>query len=375
MKHSSDRILTTHVGSLPRPPGLVDMILNGALYGTPEQRAAFDVAAAAAVGDAVAKQIAAGIDIVSDGEQSKPGFANYIKDRLAGFQGQSHSEFRFADLKDFGIERPLPEGNWAPACTGPVHYEDRVAYLGDIDRFRTALASHAVCDAFMCAVSPGTVAQVIVNQYYASRREYLLAVSEAMHEEYKAFTDAGLLVQLDACDLAMDRHDNFANSTLGEFRDIIEENVEVLNTATEGIPTDQIRLHVCWGNYVGPHHKDVPLADIIDIVLKVRCGAIAFEAANPRHGHEWTVWRDVVVRDDLILIPGVIDTATAHIEHPELVAQRIEQYADIVGPERVIAGTDCGFGTFVGSQRPERTTYAKLSALAEGARLASQRLF
>jgi 5-methyltetrahydropteroyltriglutamate--homocysteine methyltransferase len=382
VKHSTDRILTTHVGSLPRAADLAGMVLSGQ-YTKPETRAAFDDRAAAAVKEVVQKQVEAGIDVVSDGEQSKPGFVNYIKDRLDGFNGEA-AEFKAGDLLDMGISlggpaRPSadePERpNWTPACNGEVRYREHDAYRKDIEHFQAALEGEPVVEAFMCAISPGNVAQVLPNQYYPSRRDYLIALADAMKEEYQAIADSGVLLQLDACDLAMDRHVNFNQNTVEEFREVIDGNVEVFNYAAEGIPRDRIRLHLCWGNYPGPHHLDVPLNDIIDIVLKVRCGAVSFEAANPRHGHEWHVWQDVTIPEDLILIPGVIDTMSTYIEHPELVAERIENFAGVVGRERVIAGTDCGFGTFVFTQVPEHLAYRKLRALSDGAAIASKRLF
>jgi 5-methyltetrahydropteroyltriglutamate--homocysteine methyltransferase len=389
MKRSSGRILTTHVGSLPRPQDLAGMIYAGAETGTPEQRAAYEARVASAVREVVDKQIAAGVDIVSDGEQGKIGFVNYVKDRLDGFNGRA-TPFMAADLLDMpGIntgaaaaaasalagDRPAEAPNWTPACDGPISYREHDAYKKDIANFQAALKGKRYEESFICSITPGNVAQVLANQYYPSRTEYLRALGKAMREEYQAIVDAGLLVQLDACDLAMDRHINFKNNTVAEFRDVIAENVEMINEASEGIPADRIRLHLCWGNYQGPHHKDVELKDILDIVLRVRCGAVSFEAANPRHQHEWRVWQDVSIPEDLILIPGIIDTNSTYIEHPQVVADRIKNFASIVGPERVIASTDCGFGTFVYLTVPEQLTYAKLKTLAEGAALASKDLF
>ena len=391
MRRSSGRILTTHVGSLPRPQDLAGMIFGGAQTGTPEQRAAFDARVTSAVKEVVDKQIAAGVDIVSDGEQGKIGFVNYVKDRLDGFNGEA-TPFVAADLVEFpglGVggsttqvaQEALSEGraqdapNFTPACDGPISYREHDAYAKDIANFKAALDGKRCEEAFICSITPGNVAQVLANQYYPSRTEYLRALGRAMKEEYKAIVDAGLLLQLDACDLAMDRHINFKNNTVAEFRDVIAENVDLINEATEGIPADRIRLHLCWGNYQGPHHKDVELKDILDIVLRTRCGAVSFEAANPRHEHEWKVWQDVSIPQDLILIPGVIDTNSTYIEHPEVVANRIKNFAGIVGPERVIASTDCGFGTFIYLTVPEDLAYAKLRTLAEGAALASKDLF
>ncbi len=254
-------------------------------------------------------------------------------------------------------------------------YREHDAYAKDIGNFKAALEGKQYEEAFICSITPGNIAQVLANQYYSSRTEYLRALGKAMKEEYRAIVDAGLLVQLDACDLAMDRHINFKDNTVDEFRKVIAENVDMINEATEGLPPDRIRLHLCWGNYQGPHHRDVELRDILDIVLRVRCGGVSFEAANPRHAHEWKVWRDVNIPPDLILIPGVIDTNSTYIEHPEVVADRIKNFAGIVGPERVIASTDCGFGTFVYLTVPEDLAYAKLRTLSEGAALASKDLF
>jgi 5-methyltetrahydropteroyltriglutamate--homocysteine methyltransferase len=395
MKRSSGRILTTHVGSLPRPADLATMILSGAQAGTAQQRAAYEARVASAVKEAVEKQIAAGIDIVSDGEQGKIGFVNYVKDRLDGFGGKA-TPFQAADLMEFpglgaggaaaaaaaiatgareGGNEPPPAPNWTPACDGEIRYREQDAYKKDIANFKVALEGKRYEEAFICSITPGNVAQVLANQYYPSRTAYLRALGNAMREEYRAIADAGFLLQLDACDLAMDRHINFKNNSVAEFRDVIAENVEMINEASEGIPAERIRLHLCWGNYQGPHHKDVELKDILDIVLRVRCGGVSFEAANPRHAHEWRVWRDVEVPQDLVLIPGVIDTNSTYIEHPDVVADRIKNFASIVGPERVIASTDCGFGTFIYLTVPEQLAYAKLKTLVEGATLASKDLF
>lgn len=395
MRRSSSRILTTHVGSLPRPADLAAMILSSAQTGTQEQRAAYEARVASAVTEVVEKQIDSGIDIVSDGEQGKIGFVNYVKDRLSGFGGQA-TPFQAADMLEFpglgaggaaaaaaamapglrlaGAEPPPPP-NWTPACNGPISYRAHDAYGKDIANFTAALEGKKYEDAFICSITPGNVAQVLANQYYPSRTAYLRALGNAMREEYRAIAGAGLLLQLDACDLAMDRHINFKDNSVAEFRDVITENVEMINEASKGIPAEQIRLHLCWGNYQGPHHRDVELKDILDIVLGVRCGGVSFEAANPRHAHEWKAWREVKVPQDLVLIPGVIDTNSTYIEHPEVVADRIKNFASVVGPERVIASTDCGFGTFVYLTVPEQLAYAKLKTLAQGARLASKDLF
>jgi 5-methyltetrahydropteroyltriglutamate--homocysteine methyltransferase len=272
-------------------------------------------------------------------------------------------------------EAAPPPSNWTPACDGPVGYREHDAYRQDVANLKAALAGKRYEEAFICSITPGNIAQVLANHYYPTRQDYLKALGDAMKEEYQAIVNAGLLLQLDACDLAMDRHINFKNNTVAEFRDVIANNVEMINYASDGIPADRIRLHLCWGNYQGPHHRDVELRDILDIVLRVRCGAVSFEAANPRHEHEWKVWKDVSIPQDLILIPGVIDTNSTYVEHPEVVADRIKNFAGIVGPERVIASTDCGFGTFIYLTVPEQLAYAKLRTLAEGAKLASKDLF
>jgi 5-methyltetrahydropteroyltriglutamate--homocysteine methyltransferase len=379
MKRSTSRILTTHTGSLPRPDDLAQMVYEGA-EGKPVDRAQFISRAGEAVKEAVHKQADAGIDIVSDGEMSKVGFANYVKDRMTGFGGVD-KPFLAQDLIDYP-EAAVSMGQMpgvphlrSPACTGPISYTGHAAVAQDIANLRAALAEVHVEDAFIPAVSPGTVVQIADNQYYASRQEFLMAVADALKEEYQAIADSGFDLQVDACDLAMEGHISYAGKTLDEFRVYLRRQVDAINHATQAIPTDKIRLHLCWGNYPGTHHRDRELKDLIDLVLQVRAGAFTFEAANPRHAHEWKVWKDVDLPKDTILMPGVIDTCTNYIEHPEVVAERIARFASIVGPENVIASTDCGFGTFVGvSAVAPRVAYAKLATLAEGAAIASKQL-
>jgi 5-methyltetrahydropteroyltriglutamate--homocysteine methyltransferase len=379
MKRSTSRILTTHTGSLPRPDELAQMVYDGA-EGKPVDQARFMARAAEAVKEAVRKQADAGIDIVSDGEMSKVGFANYVKDRMTGFGG-GDKPFLAQDL----LEYPEAASSMAsmpgvthmrtPACTGPISYTGQAAVAQDIANLRAALGEVAVEGAFIPAVSPGTVVQITDNQYYPSREVFLEAVADALKEEYQAIVAAGLDLQVDACDLAMEGHISFAGKPLDEFRAYLRHQVDAINRATDGIPTDRIRVHVCWGNYPGTHHRDRELKDFIDLVVQVRAGAFTFEAANPRHQHEWRVWKDVNLPKDTILIPGVIDTCTNYIEHPEVVAERIARFASVVGPEHVIASTDCGFGTFVGmSAVAPRVAYAKLATLGEGAALASRQL-
>jgi 5-methyltetrahydropteroyltriglutamate--homocysteine methyltransferase len=380
MKRSRSRILTTHTGSLPRPDDLAQMVYDGA-EGRPVDQPRFAARAAEAVIDAVQKQVIAGIDIVSDGEMSKVGFANYVKDRMTGFGG-SDKPFLAADLLEYpeaaasmGSMPGVPHMR-TPACTGPITYTGQAAVARDIANLRAAVSQAQVEGAFLPAVSPGTVVQITDNQFYSSREEFLFAVADALHEEYKAIASSGYDLQVDACDLAMEGHISYANKSLEDFRTYLRLQVEAINRATRDIPTDQIRLHLCWGNYPGTHHLDRPLKDLIDLVIQVRAAAFTFEAANPRHVHEWKVWKDVDLPSETILIPGVIDTCTNYIEHPEAVAERIGRFASVVGPERVIASTDCGFGTFVGmSAVAPRVAYAKLTALAQGAALASRDLF
>jgi 5-methyltetrahydropteroyltriglutamate--homocysteine methyltransferase len=356
------------------------MVYDGA-EGRPVDQAQFAARAAEAVREAVHKQAEAGIDIVSDGEMSKVGFANYVKDRMTGFAG-SDKPFLAADL----LEYPEAAGSMGampgvphmrtPACTGQITYTGQASVTQDIANLRAALNEAQVEGGFLPAVSPGTVVQITDNQFYPSREAFLFAVADALHEEYLAIAASGFELQVDACDLAMEGHISYANKSLEEFREYLQLQVEAINRATRDIPTDKIRLHVCWGNYPGTHHRDRPLKDLIDLVVKVRAAAFTFEAANPRHAHEWKVWKDVDLPSETILIPGVIDTCTNYIEHPEVVAERIGRFASVVGPERVIASTDCGFGTFVGmSAVAPRVAYAKLAALAEGAALASRELF
>lgn len=379
MKQSRDRILTTHTGSLPRPTALLRMILEQEGQGV--GRSEFESELREAIREIVQKQSDAGIDVLSDGELSKPGYSTYVKDRLTGF----HGEGRFpaiADLAEFPsfAERELGREGLrvlrTPACTGPVEYTGRAALQRDIANFHTALERARFEEAFMTAASPGVISLFLENQFYPSHEAYLSALSEAMRVEYEAIHEAGFLLQIDCPDLAMGRHIQFADKSLEEFKRNAVLHVEALNRAVSRIPAERMRIHLCWANYEGPHHRDVPLADILDVVLQARPAGLSFVAANPRHEHEWKVWRDVRLPDGKVLIPGVIDSTTNFIEHPELVAERIERFADIVGPENVIAGTDCGFSTFAALTTVDpNITWTKLEALAEGALIASGRLF
>jgi len=336
-----------------------------------------------AVGDVVKHQVEVGIDVVSDGEMSKIGFANYVKDRLTGFGGESHP-IAFQDVLDhadmtvrtFRRNEGRERRYVTPACDGPITLRDKDAVHQDIANFKAALQGVQSEEAFMPAASPGAIAQVMQNSYYPTQEAYLYALAEAMRYEYEAIVAAGFLLQLDCPDLAMQRHVRFADASIDEFRGHMQQSVEALNYALSGIAPEQVRIHVCWGNYRGPHHRDVPLKEIIDLLLTIRGSALSIEAANPRHEHEWNVFEKVHLPDGKVLIPGMIDTCTNYIEHPEVVAQRLVRFARVVGRENVIAGTDCGFSTFVGaSDVAPSIAWAKLQTLAEGARLASEELW
>ena len=373
MKRSSERILTTHTGSLPRPWDLVGT-LEAFDAGTLPDPSAFEARVRQAVADVVRKQAAAGVDLVNDGEQGKVGYSTYVRHRLTGFEGSSVVAQR-ADWADFpeALARNPRSSVARPSCTGPIEWRDRGAVGRDVENLKAGLAGVKVAEAFMTAASPGVIAHFLRTEHYPSREAYLARLTDVMKEEYDAIAGAGFVLQVDCPDLAMSRHLAFAELTTAQFVKIAEANVEALNHALRDIPPDRLRLHLCWGNYEGPHHRDVPLRDILPVVLKARPHAISLEGANPRHEHEWAVFRDVKLPDNKVLIPGVLDSTTNFIEHPELVAQRIVRYAEVVGKERVIAGSDCGFGTFARSnpQVEPEIVWAKLAAMAEGARLAS----
>lgn len=379
MKRSTGRILTTHAGSLARPVDLLELV-RARENGQPYDEQSYARRVRTAVTEVVHHQMDVGIDVVSDGEQGKPGFANYIKDRLSGVEARDGIPPRIpSDVADFPDFQP-PEGGTLNTrrmvCTGPIAWKDRDAVQTDIENFRVALETAHPVEAFIPAASPGILAQNVINEYYPDEESFLFAVADVMKEEYQAIVRAGFLLQIDAPDLAMGWHTQFPDKTLAEFREIIEPRVAALNRALEGIPPEQVRHHLCWGNGERPHHRDAQLKDIIDIVLKARVGATYVEGANPRHGHEWKVFRDLKLLDDRVIIAGVIDTKTNIIEHPELVADRIVNYASVLGRENVIAGTDCGFGTSADRTRVAPSiSWAKLQSLTEGARLASQQLW
>ena len=379
MKTSNDRILTTHVGSLPRSQEVVDLLFAQD-RGEPIDEAHFDQIMGSAVDDLVRRQSEIGIDIVSDGETSKISYATYIRHRLTGFEGDSARPTP-QDLDDFPEyrDRLVTTGHSAtyrrPVCKGPIKVRNLKPVERDIAHMKEALSKTKVAEGFMNSVSPGTVAVFQPNEYYPSHEAYLAALADAMREEYELIVRSGLLLQLDCPDLAMGRHTRFKSLTDTEFLGYVELQVEALNHALANIPPDRVRMHVCWGNYEGTHIHDIDCRKIFPIVTKAKPNAILIEGANPRHEHEWEIWKQFPLPDDKILIPGVIASSTNYIEHPELVAQRLIRYAGVVGKERLMAGSDCGFGTFAGFG-PVFPAFAwmKFRSLVEGARIASTKL-
>lgn len=385
MRLSTDRILTTHVGSLPRSQAVCDLVF-GREAGTQVEDAGYKTTIAEAVAEVIGRQAEAGVDVVSDGEMSKISYATYIKDRLTGFDGDS-SRDPPADLQDFPayLAKLANSGGTPsyrrPRCVGEIKPKDARPLADDIAWFKGALADQTdrgdpATDAFMNAASPGVIALFQPNDHYPSHERYLEALAEAMRIEYETIVSAGLLLQIDAPDLGLGGHTLFKGRPVEEYRRLAELHVEILNHALRNCPADRLRMHICWGNYEGPHHHDVPMDVVLPIALKAKPQALLFEASNPRHAHEWMCFRDTPIPQDKILVPGVLDSVTNFIEHPLLVAERIERFAAIVGRERVIAGTDCGFSTFAGFGVIDADiVYAKLSTMAEGARIASERLW
>jgi len=380
MQRSSDRFLTTHTGSLPRPDDLIRM-MYAKEEGVPVDAAALAERVRTAVAEVVRKQADAGIDLINDGEMSKPSYATYIKDRLNGFGGSGNT-FVYQDLADFPrLEKrvfgdPGRSRRKTPACNAAISVRDRAAPQVDAGNLTAALAQLQAVGGFLSAASPGVISLFFRNDYYKDFETYIYAIAEAMRHEYETIAEAGFVLQIDCPDLAMGRHIQYANLSLPEFRKRARLHVEALNHALAGIPPEQLRMHVCWGNYEGPHHHDVALADVIDIVFAARPNAISFEAANPRHAHEWTLFERVKLPEGKLLIPGVIESKSNFIEHPELIAQRIARYANLVGRENVIAGSDCGFGTWVGQAAVDPdVVFAKLAAMAEGARIATKQFW
>jgi 5-methyltetrahydropteroyltriglutamate--homocysteine methyltransferase len=380
MKFSENRILTTHVGSLPRSKAVTDVVFAHENNQDTDRDEAQKVIRSA-VRKVVIRQADAGIDVVSDGEMSKISYATYIKDRITGFDGDSPRQPP-KDLEEFPkfMHRLASSGGTPtykkPCCVGEIRTRDLQPVATDIKNFKRAIELTPVTEGFMNAASPGVIALFQPNHFYPDHESYLEALANAMQVEYEAITDAGLILQLDSPDLGLGRHMMFKDKSEKEYLDLAGLHVEMLNHATRNIAPEKMRLHVCWGNYEGPHHCDAPMSIVLPIALKARPQALLFEASNPRHAHEWTVFRDSQIPQDKILIPGVIDSTTNFVEHPELVAERICKFADIVGRERVMAGTDCGFSTFAGfGAVDEDIVYAKLAAMSAGAQIASQRLW
>jgi 5-methyltetrahydropteroyltriglutamate--homocysteine methyltransferase len=381
MRRSETRILTTHTGSLPRSPEL-QKLLRSRLDPEAAEAEEFRTGVEEGVADVVAKQVATGIDVINDGEQGRVQYATYVKDRLTGFDGEQVLRARprldMLDFPEFAAQSGVSSSAtipW-PACTGPIAWKDKDAVQRDIQRLQNATKDAKAEEVFMTAASPGVIANFLHNEHYATEEEYLYALADVMKDDYKAIVDSGLLLQIDCPDLAMTRITQFSHLSEDEFIKIVEMHVEVLQHALAGIAPDRMRMHLCWGNTEGPHNHDVPLSKIINIVLKAPPGAISFEGANPRHAHEWKVWQDVKLPEGKVIIPGVLDTTTNFIEHPELVAERIMRYASVVGKENMMVGSDCGFGTSAWGRRVEsRIAWAKLEAMVEGTRLASQELW
>lgn len=368
------RIKTTHVGSLPRTQAVVDFIFARE-RNEPYDPAAFDACMTSAVSETVRRQVAAGIDIVSDGETSKISYATYVKDRYTGFEGDSPRNAP-ADLKLFPsfLERLKDDGGTPtyarPMCVGEVRSKGQGELEKDIANLKAAMAEHGAERGFMNAASPGVISLFLQNSYYKTREAYLAALADAMKAEYETIVAAGLDLQLDCPDLALSRHMLFNDLSDAEFVKVAQFHVEALNHALSDVPAEKVRVHICWGNYEGPHVCDIPMSKMFDTLMSTKSRYVLFETSNPRHGHEWTVFRDrkADIPEDKTLVPGVVDTTTNFVEHPDLVAQRIERFVDIVGPERVIAGSDCGFGTFAGFGAVDpKIAYAKLETLAKGA--------
>jgi len=379
MKRSTSRILTTHTGSLPRTAKVVELLL--AEQKKPgARRAELQAAVREAVGYVVGKQIECGLDVINDGEQGRTDYTVHVLDRLTGYEGESAppmgtGEPEFPELAEI-LKHFASPFQHRPACNGPVGWKDFAAAQADIDTAKAALAGAKAEEFFMTSPSPGQIARYLKNRYYKSDEEYIYALADVMQREYKAIVDAGLILQLDCPDLAMLRHMVYLNLPLADYRKIITVNVAALNHAVRDLPAERMRMHVCWGSTVAPRHTDVELKDIVDIILTAKPQAVSFPAANGRHEHEWKIWRDVKLPDGKIIIPGVIDSTVNTVEHPEVVADRILNFAGVVGRENVIAGVDCGFGTFAGRvQVDTKIVWMKLKSLSEGAALASKQLW
>jgi 5-methyltetrahydropteroyltriglutamate--homocysteine methyltransferase len=377
---TNNRFLTTHIGSLPRNEELMQ-IMFAREDGIPLDQAALERKISEAVEQVAARQIEAGVDIINDGEMSKPSYATYVKDRLNGFGGTGNS-FAFADVEAYPNTKsrvfadPGRKHRKTPACNGPVSMRDVDAPKRDAQRLKESLKGRKPTGMFLSSASPGVTTFFFRNDYYPSHEDYVFAVAEALRHEYEAIVCAGMMLQIDCPDLAMGRHTQFANLSVREFREKMELHIEALNRALVNIPAEKVRMHLCWGNYPGPHHCDVPLAEIVDVVWKAKPHAVLFEAANPRHAHEWTVFEQVKLPEGKILVPGVIECQSNYIEHPDLVAQRIGCYANLVGRENVMAAVDCGFSIHVGSGGVDPdVVWAKLASLAQGAAIATRKFW
>ena len=380
MSYGQGRFLTTHIGSLPRPEDLMELMFARE-DGLPLEASAVDARVRAAVQEVVQRQVEAGIDIVNDGEMSKPSYATYIKDRLNGFGGTGNS-FAFQDLEDYpGVKArvfadPGRKHRKTPACNGPISVKDMDAVRRDAANLKEALAQTPGTKPFMSAASPGVTAFFFRNDYYPSHEDYVFAIAEGLRYDYEAIAEAGITLQIDCPDLAMGRHTQFADLDLAGFRDMMALNIEALNRAVANIPAEQLRMHLCWGNYPGPHHCDVPFQDIVDMVWRAKPRTILFEAANPRHAHEYHLFETVTLPEGKVLAPGVIECQSTYIEHPEVVAERIGRYAHLVGRDNVVAAVDCGFSIHVGSAGVDpKVVFAKLASMAEGAAIASNRFW
>lgn len=377
MLRSKDKFLTTHVGSLPRAHDLT-LMMWAREDGVPVDRNALAARVRRAVAETVRKQREAGIDIVNDGEMSKPSYATYVKDRLTGFGGEDNA-FAFQDLADFPelakrvASDPSRQHRKTPACNGPVAMRDLSGTLEDIANLKAAVGESNMGSVFVSAASPGVTSVFFKNHYYPSHEAYVYAIADAMREEYEAIANAGANVQIDCPDLAMGRHMNTAGESLEDFRKRAQMHIEALNHAVANIPAERIRMHLCWGNYGGPHHCDIPLRDIVDIVWTAKPLTLLLEAANPRHAHEWALFEDMKLPEGKVLVPGMVECQSNYIEHPELIAQRIARYAHLVGRENVMAGTDCGFSIHVGQAAIDpKVAWAKLEVLAQGAAIATK---
>jgi len=379
MKTSIDRILTTHTGSLPRTQKVIDLLLAEQLH-RGAHRTELHEAVREAITHVVKKQVACGIDIVNDGEQGRTDYTVHVLDRLTGFEGESSPPMGTGDEEFPELAAQLKQFaspfQHRPTCSGHVGWKDWPAAQADIDMSKEALKGANAEDIFMTSPSPGQIARYLKNRHYKTEEAYVFALADVMKREYKAIVDAGFILQLDCPDLAMLRHMVYLDLPLAEFRKIIAVNVAALNHAVADIPADRMRMHVCWGSTMAPRHTDVPLKDIVDIVLSARPMAVSFPAANGRHEHEWKIWREVKLPAGKVIIPGVIDSTVNTVEHPEVVADRILNFANVVGRENVIAGVDCGFGTFAGRvQVDTKIVWMKLQSLAEGAARASAQLW